>query len=227
MPSTEEAIGALLTSSGVECGLTQALARYGALLLAANEAVNLTGASNPDLLVPHLLDSLTVAPYASGRVIDIGAGGGLPGIPVGIASGREVTLVEAIGKKAEFLKRAMDALELRGRVLIGRAEVLGHDADLRERFSLATARAVGSGPTVVELTVPFLAIGGQAVLQRGLLSDQERYATSDAARVLGAAWESEIPLSGDRRLIVIRKHEHTPERFPRRNGIPEKRPLCS
>ncbi|MDQ2662473.1 MAG: 16S rRNA (guanine(527)-N(7))-methyltransferase RsmG [Candidatus Eremiobacteraeota bacterium] len=227
MPSTEEAIGALLTSAGVEARLSQALSRYGTLLLAANEAVNLTGASNPDLLVPHLLDSLTVAPYASGPVIDIGAGGGLPGIPVGIASGREVTLVEAIGKKAEFLKRAMDALALKGRVLTGRAEVLGHDPALRGRFSLATARAVGSGPTVAELTIPFLVIGGLAVLQRGQLSDQERQATSDAARVLGATWESEIPLAGDRRLIVLRKHENTPEQFPRRNGIPEKRPLCT
>ena len=111
-----------------------------------------------------------------------------------------------------------------------RAEDAARDRALRECFATATARAVSTAPTVLELTVPFLRIGGRAVLQRGRFDDAERTATQDAALVLGAALREEVRFAetpGDeRRLLLVVKEKATGQRFPRRAGIPAKRPLC-
>ena len=90
----------------------------------------------------------------------------------------------------------------------------------------ATARAVASAPTVAELTVPFLAIGGRVLLQRGTLDEREREAVRDAALMLGANLVEERLLGGERRILILEKMSETQARFPRRNGIPDKRPLC-
>lgn len=216
----------LLAQAQVEPQLAARLAAYGAHLLEENRRVNLTGARTPEALLPHLLDSLTVLPYVDGPLIDVGSGGGLPAIPLAIASGQPVTLVESITKKAVFLEGALAALGLTGTVVPLRAEVAAHDAALRERFAVGTARAVGLAPAVLEILLPFLQPGGRAVLQRGLESERERRATADAALMLGAQIEDEAVLSGTRRLLVVRKTASTPGRFPRRPGVPEKRPLC-
>jgi 16S rRNA (guanine527-N7)-methyltransferase len=97
---------------------------------------------------------------------------------------------------------------------------------LRERFASATARAVAVAPTVAELVLPFLATGGVAVLQRGTIDARERTALEDASLMLGGAVETEHQLDGERRIVLVRKTEATALRFPRRTGIPEKRPLC-
>jgi 16S rRNA (guanine527-N7)-methyltransferase len=97
---------------------------------------------------------------------------------------------------------------------------------LRECFARATARAVGSLPTVLELTVPFLALGGRAVLQRGKAEPGEQSAADDAGLVLGVVRVEDIALDGVRRIVIFEKRAATPGRFPRRGGIPAKRPLC-
>jgi 16S rRNA (guanine527-N7)-methyltransferase len=117
-------------------------------------------------------------------------------------------------------------LGLTGKVVAERAEAAGHDPRLREQFATGTARAVSSAPTVVELLLPLIAVGGVAVLQRGTMDERERHALSDAALMLGGQVESETMLEGERRVIVVRKTAPTATRFPRRPGIPEKRPLC-
>jgi 16S rRNA (guanine527-N7)-methyltransferase len=215
-----------LKAAGVLEALTEPLAVYGAMLLAANRATNLTGAKDAAALLPHLLDSLTAAPYVDDPLVDIGSGGGLPAIPLAIATGVDLTLIETTVKKARFLVKALAELGLRGRVIADRAEVAGHDPALREQFAAGTARAVSSAPTVAELVLPFLAIGGAAILQRGELDERDRNAVADAALVLGGAFEREIPLEGERRIVILRKTGTTNIRFPRRIGIPEKRPLC-
>ena len=216
----------LLERSGVDAPLARRLAAYGSLLLEANREVNLTGVKTHAALVEHLLDALSLAPDVRGPLIDIGSGGGLPGIPLALATGVRVTLVDAVKKKVAFLTRALEELGLEGEAIDARAEVLGHDPAYRGLFLTATARAVASAPTVAELTVPFLAIGGRALLQRGALEDRERDATRDAALVLGATLAEERLLGGERRILLLEKTAETQGRFPRRNGIPDKRPLC-
>lgn len=220
------ALSALLADAGVEARLIEPLAQYGELLLEANRRFNVSGADTPEELLAHLVDSLTIVPYVLGPLVDVGSGGGLPAIPIAIASGIEVTLVESTTKKAAFLEAALGTLGLKGRVIPQRAELAGRDPDLREAFACATARAVSSAPTVLELTIPFLRVGGVAVLQRGRLDERERNAVVDAAPMLGAQVTREVPLSGERRILLVTKTTPTPQRFPRRTGVPEKRPLC-
>ena len=215
-----------LTAAGVLEPLAAPLAFYGALLLDANRTMNLTGAKDAPSLLPHLLDSLTPAPFVDDPLVDIGSGGGLPAIPLAIATGAHITLVETTLKKGRFLEKALAELGLAGVVVAERAEVAAHDPALRERFVAGTARAVSSAPTVAELLLPFLGVGGIAILQRGSLDDRERNAVTDASLMLGGEVEREIALDGDHRMLLIRKTGTTQIRFPRRTGIPEKRPLC-
>jgi 16S rRNA (guanine527-N7)-methyltransferase len=216
----------LLEAAGVEPAVRDRLTQYGRLVLETNRSVNLTGAKTEDDLAPHLLDSLSLLPYLGTDLVDIGSGAGFPAIPLAIASGRPITMVETTQKKALFLRRALDELELEGEVVNERAEAAGRVEQLRDRFTTGTTRAVGSGPTVMELVLPFVAIGGVALLQRGKLDETERAAMSDAAPMLAAAVEAELPAGGERRIIVLRKLGVTPQRFPRRAGVPDQRPLC-
>jgi 16S rRNA (guanine527-N7)-methyltransferase len=215
-----------LLSQGFAPVHAAALALYGALVLEANRVTNLTAARTPAALLDHIVDSLTLAGDVDGPLIDLGSGAGFPGIPLAIVTGQPVTLVESVRKKAMFLGGALKALNVLGEVIDGRAERLGSDPAFRERFSSATARAVASAPTVAELAVPFLAIGGKALLQRGALDERERRAVVDAAPMLGAKLVEERLIAGERRILVLQKVSSTPARFPRRDGIPEKRPLC-
>jgi 16S rRNA (guanine527-N7)-methyltransferase len=220
------ALAALLGAAGVERRLVERLAHYGALVLETNRRFNISGADTPEELVPHILDSLSIVPYVQGPLVDVGSGGGLPAIPLAIATGFEITMVESTTKKAAFLEAALGTLGLTGRVIPQRAELAGRDPALRDQFGCASARAVSSAPTVLELAVPFLRVGGMAVLQRGRFEPRERDAVVDAAPMLGAEFIREIPLEGDRRVLLVKKTALTPQRFPRRTGIPEKRPLC-
>lgn len=203
------------------------LAAYAELLLSANRRVNLTAARTSEAVWEHIEDSLTVVPYvAEGELVDIGSGGGFPAIPLAIVCGVRVTLIEAIAKKAAFLRSALADLELEGEVLVGRAESIAHESAYRERFATATARAVASAPAVLEFTLPLLRAGGRAVLQRGRMDEAELRAVEAAAPMLGGGPPLEQVLEGERRLLVIEKRTPTPIRFPRRVGVPERKPLC-
>jgi 16S rRNA (guanine527-N7)-methyltransferase len=215
-----------LEAAGVEAELRGLLSRYGRMVLDANRSFNLTGAKTEQELADHIIDSLTLLPYVNGPIVDIGSGAGFPAIPLALAIGSAVTLIESTRKKAEFLRGIVDAFGLDARVENERAEIAARAETLRDRFETGTARAVGSGPTVLELVLPFVAPGGTALLQRGKLDDRERAAMSDAASMLGAEITSEIQLLGDRRIVVARKGSETPLRFPRRPGVPAQRPLC-
>ena len=223
MSSIEE----LLEAAGVEQSLAARLARFGTLVLEANRRFNLTGAKDGSELVGHFLDSLSVAAYIREPYADVGSGAGFPAIPAGLACGIAPTMIESNAKKARFLEMALDRLELEGQVVAERAESAAHRPELRERFASGTGRAVGSAPTVAELLLPLIEPGGLAVLQRGTLPPDERRALEDAALMLGANLEAELELGDNGRLILLRKRGPTPARFPRRIGIPAKRPLCT
>lgn len=215
-----------LTEAGVPAALGERLAVYAALVLEANRRVNLTGARDGTAFAEHLLDALTLAADVRSPLIDVGSGNGVPGIPLALATGARVVLLEPIKKRGAFLRDALEMLGLHGETVAERAEDAARDARYRAAFLSATARAVASASAVAELTVPFLAVGGKALLQRGALDAREREAVADAALVLGAELIEERALQGERRLLVLQKRTGTSARFPRKNGIPMKRPLC-
>jgi 16S rRNA (guanine527-N7)-methyltransferase len=221
-----EPLRALLEAGGAPDAHIDALVRYGQAVLEANRQFNLTGAKTPEEFAPHILDSLTVAPYVHRSLVDVGSGGGLPAIPLAIVTGAPVAMIETTAKKTRFLTQLLADFHLEGKVVTARAEVAGHEPDLREHFNTGTARAVTSAPAVAELLLPFIAVDGIALLQRGAMDERERHALADAVVMLGGVVDSETPLDGERRVIVVRKTGPTPARFPRRVGIPEKRPLC-
>ncbi|HEY9085557.1 MAG TPA: 16S rRNA (guanine(527)-N(7))-methyltransferase RsmG [Candidatus Tyrphobacter sp.] len=216
-----------LREAGIATALAQRLADYGAAVLEANRHTNLTGAKNAQALLPHLLDSLTLAPFVRDRLIDVGSGAGLPAIPLALATGLEITLVEATLKKARFLGEALQRFGLRGEVIPARAEVAAREGRLRDRFASGTVRAVAGGNASAELLLPFIAPGGLALLQRAKITDVQRDALADTALVLAAELEHVLSVDGDRCIVMLRKTGPTPKRFPRRTGIPAKRPLCS
>ncbi len=217
---------ATLAAAGIEENLAVRLAVYAALVLDANRRLNLTGAKTGGAFAAHILDALTLRNDVIGPLIDVGSGNGIPGIPLALATNARVTLLEPIKKRAGFLRKTLAALSLEGEALDMRAEDAARDPAYREAFRTATARAVASGPAVAELTAPFLAIGGRALLQRGALEPRERNAIADAALVLGAELIEERQLDGERRIIILEKRSPTSPRFPRKNGVPAKRPLC-
>lgn len=226
-PLPEPDAHAALLAAGVEEPLATRLAIHAALVLHANRRLNLTGAKTGTAFAEHILDALTLRTDVVAPLIDVGSGNGLPGIPLALATGARVVLLEPIKKRARFLEQAVAQLGIDGQVLDVRAEDAARDPAYRAAFRTATARAVASAPTVAELTVPFLAVGGRALLQRGSFEPVERDAVADAALVLGAQLVEERPLDGARRIVLLEKRTPTSSRFPRRNGIPTKRPLCS
>ncbi len=216
----------MLEAEGLDSRATAALATYGDLVLETNRRLNITGARTVGEIAAQISDSLTVVPYIREPYVDVGSGAGFPAVPIAIATGIHITMIEATSKKARVLSSFLKSLGLSGRVIAERAEVAGHQSDLRERFASGTCRAVASGPAVVELLLPLIAIGGVAVLQRGPRDADERAALEDASLVLGGTVESESTATGTRRVVLVRKERPTPARFPRRTGVPQKRPLC-
>jgi len=211
-------------------------------LVAWNEKFNLTAITDYDQVqIKHFLDSLTCllavrSPKSEvrGRAIDIGAGAGFPGLPLKIVCpGLQLTLLEATGKKVGFLEHIVSRLGLTGvEVIKGRAEELGRDTTHREGYNLALARAVAELPVLVEYALPFCKLGGLFVAQKGAEGDAETKAAEGAIATLGGTLRRivhlELPhLAEARSLVVIEKTASTPEKYPRRPGIPSKRPIKS
>ncbi len=203
-------------------------------LVAWNAQINLTTIIEYDeVLVKHFLDSLSLAPivHNAKSVIDIGSGAGFPGLPLKIARpDLHVILLEATGKKVAFLNHVITTLALRDVAAIhARAEDLGHNPEHRERYDAAVARAVAALPILVEYALPFVRIGGLFVAQKGVQVQQEIEDARPALETLGGRVRETMPanLPGleQRHLVVIEKTGSTPARYPRRAGVPEKKPL--
>jgi 16S rRNA (guanine527-N7)-methyltransferase len=155
-------------------------------------------------------------------VVDVGSGNGSPGIPLAIAYGGSVTLLEAASRKAAFLEQVVAALEITAPVVAQRSELFGRGAG-RDAFDLALARALAPPPVALELCLPLVRPGGRLILWTGALEVErlEPVAASLAARL------GRVQHSGGRRLIELVKLAPTPHRFPRRPGMAGKRPLLS
>jgi 16S rRNA (guanine527-N7)-methyltransferase len=218
--------------------LTQ-FARFHAELVDWNSRFNLTRITEWDRAQSnHYLDSLTVAlgvpasVLESGRFADVGSGAGFPGIPMKVAfPGMTGVLIESVGKKARFLDHIVDVLGLDGlEVRRARSEELAHEAGYREGFDVVVSRAVGPAQVLAELTLPFCRIGGLAVLHKSRSAEDEVEASATAIEAMGGATKSVIDVSvtgldQGKTLVVIEKVSGTPGRYPRRPGMPAKRPL--
>ena len=204
-----------------------------------NRRVNLTSDADWEtMLERHFLESLSVVEAlpdgtADGAsFVDIGSGAGLPGIPLAIAfpNARGV-LVDSRAKKVEFLESAIRRLGLDNlRAVHGRAETLGRRADMRERFDFAFARAVAKMPALAELALPFCRVGGRAAVHKTESADAELRAAERAAAEMGGSGIVRLrPSVGGRDsrriLVIIDKTGPTPSRYPRKPGVPQKRPV--
>ena len=211
--------------------------RYEKELLEWNEKFNLTAIRDAEgVRTKHFLDSLTCVqawretPPTS--MIDIGTGAGFPGIPLKILyPGLSLTLVESVGKKAEFCRHVINALGLeRVEVVQARAEEIGQNKKYRERFDWAVARAVAGLPTLAEYLLPLVRVGGGVLAQKGESGPAEAQAAEKSIRLMGGRLRQlyKVNLPGvveDRYLVVIDKTAATPANYPRRVGVPLKTPI--
>ncbi|MCX5658135.1 MAG: 16S rRNA (guanine(527)-N(7))-methyltransferase RsmG [Planctomycetota bacterium] len=214
------------------------LARYLGMLLEVNKQFNLTAIRDPESAWRrHIIDSLTVLPGLSDlteneTVIDVGSGGGLPGVPLAIARpDLRMTLLEATGKKANFLRACVKELPLvQTRVIHGRAEDLGQQRIHRESYDIAVCRAIGPMTELLECTMPLLRLGGMLLAMKGPSVEAELAAAADALDKLGSGELEVIGAypegSGQNTVIVsVRKERQTPKEYPRKPGVPRQFPL--
>ncbi len=212
-------------------------AHYQEMLLAWNERMNLTAVRQPEAIrIRHFLDSLSCARVMGDlngcSLIDVGTGAGFPGLPLKILYPQlKLTLVESIAKKTQFLQAVVDALGLNQvTVLAGRAELFGQMPQHRQQYDWATARAVAELRVLVEYLLPLCKVGGKMLAQKGENAHEEIGSAAEAIGLLGGA-EAKINtvLLPERAqphyLVVVAKIAATPAKFPRRVGMPSKRPL--
>ena len=229
-------------SLGLELGdeTLRKLERFRDLIFDATARFNLTAVRDRGGIGRrHIVESLAFAGllaehellHDGTRVLDIGAGAGLPGVPLKIAyPGVKLSLLESNAKKCEFLREAAAALRLDGvEVLEGRAEGLGHKPRQREAYDLVVARAVAPLPVLLEYALPFLREGGHLAASKGSAAPSELAAAANALRVLHGEVSDSLDFSPPEGLaqtvIVVRKIGPTPAAYPRRDGVPAKRPL--
>lgn len=199
-------------------------------LLEANTKFNLTAVrSVEDAWERHIVESATVAPLLGSprNLIDVGTGGGLPGMVLAICRPKiEVTLLEATTKKARFLEATRDKLALPNvRVVCARAETAAaRGSALRESFDIVTARAVAPLRVLLELTVPFARVGGTVLAIKGEKARQELDEAERAQRLLKVKLVDDIEHPSGR-VLIFRKNAPTELGYPRRSGEPKRRPL--
>ena len=228
-------LGLALTSKQVE-----QFEVYYEELVKWNKKVNLTAITDyEEVQLKHFLDSLTVTLVLEDerwtqrdfRLLDVGAGAGVPGVPLKILlPGVRLVLMDSIAKKTAFLHHLVACLGLDGvEVLTGRAENIAHQIDYRERFDLVVSRAVGELSAVIELSLPFCREGGLFVAPKKGEVKEEIDEAMKAIAILGGRLREvkEVDLEGleQRLLVAIDKVSPTPPPYPRRPGVPAKRPL--
>jgi 16S rRNA (guanine527-N7)-methyltransferase len=200
-----------------------------------NERVNLTAISDPEgIVVRHFLDALRcglVWGDNPGTLIDIGTGAGFPGLPLKLLRpSLALTLVESVGKKAAFLEHVASLLGLaQVTVIVGRAEAVGRDPRHRERYDVATARAVADLRVLAEYCLPLCRVGGRFLAPKGERVADELQQAGGAIGLLGGEVLEVAPVSlpgvEPRTIVVVEKRAATPLAYPRAVGVPARRPL--
>lgn len=210
--------------------------RYYELLISANRKVNLTRITmQQEVFIKHFLDSLELLTWQrqlSGPLLDVGSGAGLPGFPLKIACPElSLTLLDSSRKRVAFLRETARELGFdQVTALHGRAEDFGSNQAYREQFQLVVSRAVARLSVLCELCLPFVSPGGYFVAYKGPDGIAELAEAQTALTELGGRAETTLPYvlphnMGQRLLVLIKKEKMTPKKYPRKAGIPEKRPL--
>lgn len=214
-----------------------ALTCYEADLVEWNSRFNLTAIDTPETIrIKHFLDSLTcllvMRDRPMVRIIDIGTGAGFPGLPIKIVyPSLGLTLVDSVGKKVDFCRHIAQKLGLENvEVIQGRAEELGQLPGHREQYDWAVARAVAVLPVLAEYMLPLVRVEGGMIAMKGESAPAEAHSAENALRLLGGTLKRLVPVTlpgvaDERYLVVVDKVVATPRQYPRRVGIPAKRPL--
>lgn len=212
-------------------------ARYFQLLVEWNQKINLTAITEEnEVYLKHFYDSL--APVLQGlitdepiRLLDIGAGAGFPSLPMKIICPQlEVTIIDSLNKRINFLNLLAEELGLTGvHFYHGRAEDFAQDKNFRASFDLVTARAVARMQVLSELTIPYLKVGGRLIALKASQAEDELDAAKNALSLLFSKVTQEInyelPNGDPRNMTVVEKKKETPNKYPRRAGVPNKKPL--
>ena len=208
---------------------------YMELLLEWNEKMNLTAITDPDEVVEkHFLDSLTLLTWdklkQGAKVIDVGTGAGFPGIPLKIMRPDiDLTLLDGTQKRLNFLGEVCTALKLSARRVHKRAEEAGLDKTMRERYDLATARAVASLPVLVEYCLPLIKMKGHFIAMKGPGAAEELKEAANSLEILGSGdpqlLSLTLPGGEERSLVICQKLRFTPKGYPRHGGTILKHPL--
>lgn len=209
----------------------QTLCAFGAAMVKQNEVMNLTAITEPDKVAKlHLLDSLTVltaADLKGRKLIDVGCGAGFPGVPLAIACPEaKITLLDSLGKRMKWLEEILPQLGVNAECVTARAEEAV--ADRRERYDYATSRAVARLNILLELTAPYVKVGGAVLAMKGAAAREELAECGNAIKKLGLKLEEvkEYPIDGtSHAVIVLRKIAPTPKQYPRRYAKIKQNPL--
>ena len=207
------------------------LCAFAEAVIKQNEVMNLTAITEPQAVARlHLLDSLTVLTLQDleGKsLIDVGCGAGFPGVPLAIACpGARVTLLDSLGKRVHWLETVLPELGVQAECLTARAEEAV--ADRRETYDFATSRAVARLNILLELTAPYVKVGGAVLAMKGAAAKEELAECKNAIKKLGLKLETvkEFPMDGtDHAVIVLRKIAPTPKAYPRRYAKIQQNPL--
>lgn len=207
------------------------LCDFGKAVVAQNEVMNLTAITEPEQVAKlHLLDSLSVLAVqdlTGKKVIDVGCGAGFPGVPLKIACpGMELTLLDSLGKRMNWLQEILPTLGVDAQCITARAEEAV--TDRREQYDFATSRAVARLPILLELTAPYVKVGGAVLAMKGAAAQEELDESKNAIRALGLKLEKiqQFPIDGtSHAVIVLRKIAPTPKQYPRRYAKIKQAPL--
>lgn len=203
-------------------------------LIEWNKNVNLTAITDvKEIIKKHFIDSLTVLKYIDKeKVIDVGTGAGFPGIPLKISiENLDMTLLDSLNKRILFLEDVISKLELKGiRTVHSRVEDFAINKINREQFDIATSRAVASLNVLLEYLLPLVKIGGRCICMKGGNIEEELENSKNALKILGGEIEKidtfELPDSDMKRnIIIVKKVMKIPNDYPRKAGIPSKKPI--
>ena len=208
---------------------------YKNLVIEWNQKINLTAITEDyEFIVKHFVDSITINKYIQDekKVIDIGTGAGFPGIPLKILNERtKMVLFDSLNKRLKVLDEIIDKIELKNIITLhGRAEETFKNKEHREKYDIATSRAVASLNVLVELMLPAVTVGGVCICMKGNNVEEEIKESKKAIKELGGeilkVEKITLPeLNLERNIVIIKKIKQTPNKYPRKPGTPQKEPI--